>query len=295
VWDVENIDDRGRALAGILRARLMQLPGGGVKLDPVKMQEAIRNPEPETDQLEAVLGDKGPETWRWWRTGLDRALSVAAVYRRNGNRLGTAFLVRAGDLGREPADELLALTNFHVVNEYGASMGIRPREAEIAFEAVDSQRRYLVDKIIWSEPVERYDGTLLRLQEKIEGIKPLPIAEELPPLGKHERVYIIGHPRGGELSFSFQDNELLDHEGPPIGKPQIPGVCRVHYHAPTEHGNSGSPVFNGTSWEVIALHHKGDAEGLPKLNGKEGFYPANEGIGMISIRDAMRSASAGKP
>ena len=43
------------------------------------------------------------------------------------------------------------------------------------------------------------------------------------------RVYVIGHPGGRELAFSFQDNELLDHEGPPAGQPQIEGVCRVRF------------------------------------------------------------------
>ena len=63
-----------------------------------------------------------------------------------------------------------------------------------------------------------------------------------------QRAFIIrpfdGHPGGRELAFSFQDNELLDHEGPTAGKPQIPGVCRVHYRASTEAGSGGSPVFN---------------------------------------------------
>ena len=100
-------------------------------------------------------------------------------------------------------------------------------------------------------------------------------------------MYIIGHPGGRDLAFSFQDNELLDHEGPPDGKPQIPGVCRVHYRA-TEGGSSGSPVFNSHLWEVIALHHKGGREGVPRLNGKEGSYGANEGIGIQSIIAAIK-------
>lgn len=179
------------------------------------------------------------------------------------------------------------LTNFHVVNEHGATPGIRPEGTEILFEAVEANRPYLVEKIIWTSRPDRHDASLLRLQTPVTGITPLPIARSLPPLEETARVYVIGHPGGRDLAFSFQDNELLDHEGPPRGNPQIPDVCRVHYRAPTEGGSSGSPVFNSRLWEVIALHHKGGQIGVPKLNGVGGYYAANEGIWLQSIASAV--------
>jgi hypothetical protein len=293
VWDLEATDDRGRGLVEILRARLTQLPGGGLELAPDELQRSRAQPSPEKGQLEAVLGPKGPETFRWWKTGLDRALAVAAIRQRLGSRLGTGFLVRAADLGLEPGEELLVMTNFHVVNEHGASPGVKPEHAEVVFEAADPDQVYLVDPIVWSSPIERHDATLLRLQTPVTGITPLPVAKNLPALEKTARVYIIGHPGGRDLAFSFQDNDLLDHEGPAAGKPQIPGVCRVHYQAPTEGGSSGSPVFNAKLWEVIALHHKGGKIGMPRLNGLQGEYAANEGIGIGSIREALRATLGG--
>jgi V8-like Glu-specific endopeptidase len=218
---------------------------------------------------------------------------VAAIYHRLGSRIGTGFLVRAGDIGLAPAAELVVLTNFHVVNQHGASPGIRPGEAEVAFEAADPNQRYLVERILWSSEDSRHDASVLQLQAPVAGIEPLPLAAALPVLEDSARVYIIGHPGGRDLAFSFQDNELLDHEGPTKGKPQIPGVCRVHYRAPTEGGSSGSPVFNARLWEVIALHHKGGQIGMPRLNGKEGSYGANEGIGIDSIRRAVAESGAG--
>ena len=158
VWDLESVDDRGRSLIGILRARLAELPGGGVELEPAQLQRLQGEPSPDAGQLEAILGLRGPETYRWWKTGMDRALSVAAVYQRNGDRIGTGFLVRASDFGRDPGDELLVLTNFHVVNQEGLSPGIRPEQAEIAFEAVDPETRYLVDRIVWTSPPDRHDA-----------------------------------------------------------------------------------------------------------------------------------------
>jgi hypothetical protein len=102
-------------------------------------------------------------------------------------------------------------------------------------------------------------------------------------------VYLVGHAGGRSLAFSFQDNDLLDHEGPPAGAPRQPGICRVHYRAPTEGGSSGSPVFDAQGWQVIALHHAGGKAGMARLNGVAGTYAANEGIALQSIIAAQRS------
>jgi hypothetical protein len=292
VWDLEAVDERGRSLVAILCARLLQLSDGDLKLTPAEVQRYRAQPAPSEGQLEAVLGLEGPQTFRWWKTGLDRALAVAAVRQRMGGRVGTGFLLRAGSLGLEPAEELVVLTNFHVVNEHGANPGIRPEEAEVVFEAADPERAYPVEAIVWSSPIERHDACVLRLREPVAGIAPLPVAVFLPLVEDVAKVYVIGHPGGRDLAFSFQDNELLGHEGPPEGRPQIPGVCRVHYRAPTEGGSSGSPVFNARLWEVIALHHKGGRIGMPRLNGAAGSYAANEGISMLSIREGVRGHGA---
>ena len=164
VWDLEHADDRGRGLVNILRARLTELPGGGVELDARDVRRLRAQPSPEAGQLEAVLGTQGPETFAWWKTGLDRAVSVAAIRQRLGGRIGSGFLVRAGDLGLDPADELVAVTNFHVVNEHGVSPGIRPEEAEVAFEASESAQTVGVDAILWSSPPDRHDASILRLR-----------------------------------------------------------------------------------------------------------------------------------
>jgi hypothetical protein len=288
VWDLEAADPRGRALVDMLRARLVRLEGGGLELAPEDLHRLRQQPSPDAAHLEAVLGLEGPRTYQWWKTGLDRAAAVASIRQRLGGRIGTGFLVRGGDLGREPADEPLVLTNFHVVNEHGASPGIRPEDAEIVFEAIDPGMTHAIAEILWSSPSDRHDASLLRLATPVTAATPIPVATALPVIDETARVYIIGHPGGRDLAFSFQDNELLDHEGPPAGKPQIPGVWRLHYRAPTEGGSSGSPVFNSQLWQVIALHHKGGKTAMPRLNGKDGTYGANEGIAIASIVAAMK-------
>jgi hypothetical protein len=291
IWNLE-ADARGRMLVDLLRARLMQLQGAELRLDTTELQRIGQQPQAPAYQLEAVLGPNGAQTHRWWKTGIERAAAVACVRQRLGARIGTGFLLRAGDLGlgnRLPADELLVLTNFHVVNPQGANPGLAPGDAEIVFEAVDAHRAYDIAEIVWHSPQDRHDAVLLRLATAVTGITPLPIAAALPVLEDSARVYIIGHPGGRDLAFSFQDNELLDHEGPPLGQPAIDGVARLHYRAPTEGGSSGSPVFNSRLWQVIALHHAGGKLGMPRLNGKPGTYGANAGIALQSIIAAIKA------
>jgi hypothetical protein len=200
--------------------------------------------------------------------------------------MGTGFLAKAGDLGLEPSDELVVLTNFHVVNQEGALGALTPETTEIVFESIDPNQAWTVDKILRQSPHNRHDASVLRLEGAVAGVAPLPIAAALPPVDTNTKVYIIGHAGGDELAFSSQDNELLDHEGPPGGALQIAGVSRVHYRAPTAGGSGGSPVFNA-NWEVIALHHKRSNDGLPRLNGKAGSYAAGEGISILSIKGAI--------
>ena len=287
IWDVEANDERGRGLVATLRARLLQLSGGALKVAPTELQRWRKQADPSKEQLEAILGSRGPQTYRWWKTGLECARSVASIRQRLGSRIGTGFLVRAASLGLQPPEELLVLTNFHVVNEDGISPGIRPGDAEIVFEAADTNKAYSVSEIVWSSPISSHDASILRVQDAVTGIDPMRLAGALPALEDGATVYIIGYPGGRDLAFSFQDNELLDHEGAPAGNPQIKGVSRVHYRAPTEPGSSGSPVFNAGLWEVVALHHMGLKAGMPKLNGKDGSYAANEGISLLSIKEAI--------
>jgi hypothetical protein len=230
---------------------------------------------------------------------VDAAGSVAAVRQRLGRRFGTGFVVRAGDLGlKNKPDELLVLTNFHVVNPTGADNALRPDEAELVFEARDSTA-YAVKDVVWCSPIKDHDACLLRLVALPSGIRPLPLSMDLPPLAgpgkdgsgkaKPPRVYVIGHPGGRELAVSLDDNQLIDHEGPTAGKPPNKAVWRVHYHAPTEPGSSGSPVFEETAWRVIALHHAG-GRNMQRLNGRLGRCEANEGVAIRKLAEAAAAA-----
>src|SRR5262249_18810188 len=155
------------------------------------LQSARKRPDPQLGQLEAVLGPDGAKTWRWYKTGLERATAVCSIRAKLGGRVGTGWLVRADSLGRIPGEGLLMMTNFHVINAQGADKGITPDAAEIVFEAADDTRIYLVKDIVWSSPPDRHDCTLVRLSEPVP-IIPLPLAKSLPLVEDTARVYIIG-------------------------------------------------------------------------------------------------------
>jgi hypothetical protein len=286
VWDLEQRGPREQALVDMLRARVAKAPDGGVDLSTAEIHGLQSRDAPDADHLQAVLGPGGLATFEWWKTGLNRSLSVASIRQKLGIRRGTGFLVRAGDVGLEPAAELVLLTNFHVVNAEGISPGIKPGDAEITFEAANPPQRFDAKGILWTSPVAELDATVLRLSGSVDGLSPLPMEANLPLLPtppERAAVYVIGHPAGGDLSFSFRGNDLLDHEGPPAGTPPDAARLRVHYTATTQVGSSGSPVFDASLWKVIALHHSGKDNDMPMLNGRTGRYAANEGIAIASI------------
>lgn len=287
IWEIGNDDDGGELLAP-LHAKLLELPGGRFTISNEELKQMA---SVSSESYEKVLGDIGPRTYRWMKRGFDLARSVALI-RKNGRGFGTGFIVKGSSLDERLGDELLVLTNSHVVSAPPLEGAARPDQVTINFELAaqeETTEDFQVAEILWQSPPTEHDASLLRLDPAIpDTFEEMQFSNNLPILDENEtqRIYIIGHPGGGEISFSFEDNELLDYELHLIDSHDDPAPCRVHYRTPTEQGNSGSPIFNG-NWRAIGIHHKGGT-GLPKLNGQEGLYAANEGIWIESIRRKIR-------
>ena len=162
------------------------------------------------------------------------------------------------------------LTNAHVISEdpqeqSGTPRSLAPDDAVVVFQAgPDAGKTFEIDRLIYSSRRNELDCTIATLAQPTSFNSQTRISKSLPRLseGKSRRVFVIGHPKGGGLSFSLHDNLLLDHQSP-----------KIHYRAPTEGGSSGSPVFNST-WNLIGIHHLG-GESVKKLNNQSGFYAAN--------------------
>lgn len=292
VWELKAVGDpHGEAMLECLRIKYATLPGAHWHVDASSAAQSGGAPSRElATALQAILGHDGPVSYQWYKAGLDRAQSVAAIRIGTKRRIGTGFIVSGRELGCFDYDEAVLVTNFHVVNRNGDTGyrgALRPDESRATFEGVDANRHYRIKEVLWESPVDKHDACVVRLADPPSLDKAIPISHILPVVEKTAQVFVIGHPDGGDLSLSINDTALLDHEGPPNPAPTT-GICRVHYRTPTEKGSSGSPVFNAGDWEVIALHHAGGE--LPAINGKTGNLLANEGISLACIVEAIKAA-----
>lgn len=297
VWQLDMSSDSGRTLLPLLRAELLKREGGNIIIDAAELlkqranedkissyYKSSREKQNSKDSkvvLEEVFGDDSFKTYKWYMLGADRCLAVARIGRDSSKGFGTGFLLQGSALHEPLGEELVLITNAHVVSNDPLEKALRPEEAIIIFEALNRDEEFKVSEIIWSSPSNDLDATVLRfekndherLTELTKDVKIYPASKYLPALepDNPQRIYVIGHPFGGTLQLSFQDNVLLDYQDP-----------KIHYRTPTEGGSSGSPVFN-QQWDLIGLHHAG-SDTMPCLNGKHGTYEANEGIWIQAIR-----------
>jgi hypothetical protein len=237
--------------------------------------EAVQRPDADST-LEKIFGDTGFMSPEKIRLGLTRCEAVGRVEELTGDGVGTGFAIPGTELSDSWPSALLFVTNNHVVSTTNPD-ALRIANAQVTFHAVrDGAGKPFTTRfvrILSESPPDQLDYTVLELAAQAPGLQPYPIADTLPTVNSGQRLYVIGHPRGGGLMFSMQDNRLIDYGAP--------SDFRVHYRTPTEPGSSGSPVFNG-GWELVALHHSGSAT-MNRIHGP-GTYEANEGIWIQAIR-----------
>lgn len=265
--------------------------------------------------LEKVWGAEAGISHRRLQDVMIRARAVGRVQMQtehsSAQTIGSGFLLNGEVLLPALKDDVLFLTNSHVVSadyRHGAPAG--PGEAWVSFDASPELGEISLSDLLWSSPPEEHDVSVFRLSAK-GALGPrlartsalMQVADGLPHLHqmREERrkngevrrlkvpttVYIIGYPMGQELSYSMRDNELVDQENV-YGRAPGPEPRRIHYRAPTEPGNSGSPVFNSRTLQLIGIHHSGGH--LERLNGQPGRYDVNEGLWLQPLLTACRLA-----
>jgi hypothetical protein len=276
VWQLKDSEEPGSMLIPTLKACLLGKQGGQLDVPLQKVAADADGAQVTKERLEKVFGADRYLPLVWYRTGLKRCEAVARIESVTGRHVGTGFLVKASDFfpGRD-ANELFLLTNAHVISPPDAPFpdALAPNAATAVFEAAD--QKYTVAGVFWSSPPGKFDATFVTLTGLRPGSELCPLVPAADPFqpGKQQRVYVIGYPLGGGLSFSLQDSVWLDTDD-----------SRLHYRTPTEPGSSGSPVFDEQYWTLLALHHAGGT--VSRLHGLPGTYQANEGIAISAIQKA---------
>lgn len=303
VWQLDLNSTTGQYLLPLLRSELIKRKGGNLTLnvEEVKKQSAFENKidaqyaaiiQPtavETTggeiKLEKVFGNDSFKTYKWYMQGAARCLGVARIGLDSSKGFGTGFLLKGKDIHDNLGDDFILVTNAHVVSNDADEHSLKPDQAIVIFEALNSAEEFRDLEIAWTSPINELDTTILRfsasdqtrLKELTKSIQAYKTSKQLPVLENPptQKVYVIGHPFGGTLQISFQDNLLIDYDK----------ISKIHYRTPTEGGSSGSPVFN-QQWDLIGLHHAGSKK-MPCLNGKPGTYEANEGIWIEAIKKSI--------
>lgn len=235
---------------------------------------------------------------------IELSRSVGLVKRADGTEVGTGFLMEGGQIHPDLAGEYVFLTNDHVVSDHRTYAGtVSSGEARIFFERTNQRFPCTVKEVFWRSPVLKHDCAILRLNDLPPVSRPIEVSPVLPrrwlnsggydPQAAERsasRVYVIGHPLGGAMRITLEKHFFIDHDGPDSAAQASAEPVNVHYRAPTEKGNSGSPVFDAQSRMLIAIHHKASRTPLNGRRPARGApYQANQGKWICSIIQAVRA------
>lgn len=304
----------------LLKLALMKADGGSVQLTKAQTARLVTAPAVEdeasvgrvqervatvNETLEKVWGAEGGISHRRLQDVMQRARAVARVMMQTEQSsratIGTGFLLDGGLASDSLKGNVLFMTNAHVVSDdFAHHAPARAGEAWASFDASPELGDLPLDDLLWSSGPDEHDVSVFRIKPRRQSrrlravTQLMQVARGLPYL-KQVRdgrkvpttIYIIGYPMGDQLSYSMRDNELVDHENV-YGVEPGPEPRRIHYLAPTQKGNSGSPVFNARTLELIGIHHAGGT--LGKLNGNPGTYNVNEGLWIQPLLHAFRLA-----
>lgn len=236
--------------------------GGEIQL-PARALKDLDTASELDATYEAILGKRGPTTYAEMRAVMKSCQSVASVRMRStGRRIATGFLVDLSGAGLGEGRPVF-VTNAHVCEwphdltpEGRRGAGLAPEDLVAEFELMDQKLRFDLAPIVTS-PRTRFDVTVLALSG--EGALPPALPAHLIKAPTVGVVYVIGFPGGRELSLSLQGNDVVPPEELPV---DIRHSDDILYHlAPTEKGNSGSPVLmvlgaegEGRQVAVVAVH-----------------------------------------
>ena len=261
VWRLEE-SPLATQILPILEHALLQREGGCVEPFSTHATRAASG-------FEAVYGSEGYVYLQWIDNLYECCRGVARIKSQStGAPQGTGFLVCGSALRADWGDAPVLLTNSHVMSTYAADEApLRPEEGVAEFTRIEGRPHVTFGELLYSSPRIALDVTILRLSapDRATTFEITPYVPALSPdPAKQQRVYVFGHPNGGELVVSMYDNNLVEQD-----------EHYLRYRSPTERGSSGSPVCT-RQLKALALHHRAVEE-----------RQLNEGVWLTSIRSAL--------
>lgn len=250
-------------------ARLAELRGPAPATSPPEGEGPLKKTDDEESGDELRIEDRPTLLGiAFLQEGLRVAPAVVRIEVTSGadSFAGTGFLI---------SDDLI-LTNHHVLYPDGVKPG-KAVEIWFGYELTFAGAAHVPDSyqgiassITGDKP---FDWAVVRLAEPLRKDYPrLGLEPSKPEVAVDDRVYIIQHPFGGPKQIALHHNDVrhVDEEV-------------IHYRTDTEHGSSGSPVFN-ERWEVVALHHKWVSAGT--IAGRRVYR--NEGIQIGQVVEGLK-------
>ena len=266
VW-VLHETEVGKQILPVLTSALLDSEGARVKASQLSTPR-------DREGFEAVWGKEGMVRMALLEAFQNACQAIARVCDNSTQKPeGTGFLARGDELGVRWNGHLLFLTNAHVVSNLPEDEApLRPEDAVAEFTRPAKRSPIRLGQMVFSSPRTALDVSIFEI-EMPQDAASLKIYPYSPSVSddpeRRERVYVIGHPNGADLSISLYDNAITDCETP-----------YVRYRSPTEPGNSGSPVFNAKA-RSFAIHHRA-------LYDRQ----LNEGISLAAVKDAFERVIA---
>jgi hypothetical protein len=325
LWLPNNNDEQAkliRRLVTELSVQRIALPGAYERFTAKQLVEKAHDIERATGAPEAVFGANSALTLAKVRKLLRKAAVVCRVKEAgddDNETGGTGFLVDGASLSEELAGLKVVLTNHHVLHgdeasdrlldqsDYTNSVHVDRAVAEFQYWGEeDAAVSFKLSSVVHSSPRGDLDFSIACFEappgDTVEGLTLS--TDDKPFRSRNHRsdknrgqVFVVGHPLGGSLTFSVNDNLVVDHELTDSLPEEDAWRRRIHYRAPTEGGSSGSPVFDHRRLEVVGVHRTGRAAPLrPDWPGRvpgENSYEANEAISTRSIREFLAAEAQG--
>lgn len=242
VWNIENTPT-GEEVIPVIEHAILSKTGGVLEIKDPTIDESSNK------VFEAVYGNEGSVQKRWLESLFSMLNAVARIsHNKTGENVGTGFLIHGRYINDKYANEALFVTNSHVISEQiNDHAALRTINAQAEFTTLPNRPMVSIGEQVFYSPKTDLDISVHKIKHPKEALVLDPtIYMPNVPKGDKEapmRIYVIGHPKGGEISITLYGNKLKDIKLP-----------YFHYESPTEGGNSGSPVFN-RKLDLIGLHH----------------------------------------